>query len=622
MNKQENFPKDPLKYTVENSFYGLLSKKEQSIDVMQDVSKTINPLLDESNNIIDTVAALSDIEERKKYEEKVKESEEIIKAMFDSIAEAIVLCDLDGVVQTINETAARRYGRKPEEIISKCLYDFMPKDLAQKRKHLVDENIRIGKSTHFYDQRENMDFDNAIYPIFNSSGKVIKFVALTQDITERNKTELLHQQLAAIIESCDEAIIGKTLEGIITSWNNFAYTIYGYTAEEAIGQSIEIIVPPSHREELKSILSKIKKGERIIRYETIRQKKDGTLLDVSMTLSPILDLYGNIVGSSSIAHDISERKKVESDLAKKSEELKVQRAEAIAANKLKSQFLANMSHELRTPLNSIIGFTTRVIKKSAAVLPPVQLDNLKIVKTEAKHLLELINGLLDYSKIESGKMEVFLQEFNLVDVVHEVNSMIKTLMDEKKLKYEQELFSIDYIPIISDCMKVKQILINLLSNAIKYSEKGRVKLSINLLQQFYCIKVEDEGIGISAENIDKIFDKFTQLDGSYTRKFGGTGLGLSITKEFVKMLGGRIEVKSTLGTGSCFTVLLPVNGSNAKNHRNEFDIEKRTDGICKNEVIYVDTDENFTRFLNDHIPKPIDEDYFEEVLKRWLGDKL
>jgi DNA topoisomerase VI subunit B len=161
-----------------------------------------------------------------------------------------------------------------------------------------------------------------------------------------------------------------------------------------------------------------------------------------------------------------------------------------------------------------------------------------------------------------------------------------------------------------------------LSNAIKYSEKGRIKLSINLLQQFYCIKVEDEGIGISAENIDKIFDEFTQLDGSYTRKFGGTGLGLSITKEFVKMLGGRIEVKSTLGTGSCFTVILPVNGSNAKNHRNEFDIEKRTDGICKNEVIYVDTDENFTEVLNDHIPKPIDEDYFEEVLKRWLGDKL
>jgi signal transduction histidine kinase len=266
-----------------------------------------------------------------------------------------------------------------------------------------------------------------------------------------------------------------------------------------------------------------------------------------------------------VTRDISKRKREEEMLQGINEELKKekmnadrQKAAAIEANRYKSQFLANMSHELRTPLNSIIGFNSRVIKKSGNTLPPVQKEYLSIVQEEAQHLLVLINSLLDYSKIEAGKMDVHVEEFNLVQVIDEVYTMTVTLQDGKNIKYEQEIYTGEEIPILSDRIKVKQILVNLLSNAYKYSEKGMIKLSVEKEGEAYLIKIKDEGIGISAENIESIFDEFHQVDGSYTRKVGGTGLGLSITSKFVEMLGGRISAESVLGEGSVFIMRIPV----------------------------------------------------------------
>jgi signal transduction histidine kinase len=247
----------------------------------------------------------------------------------------------------------------------------------------------------------------------------------------------------------------------------------------------------------------------------------------------------------------------EEELKRKNEAIKVKMKEADEANRLKSQFLANMSHELRTPLNSIIGFTVRVIKKSAEILPPSQLENLKIVKSEGDHLLALINDLLDYSKLEAGKMKVYLETFNMEEVINEAYNITAPLMEGKPITFEKELYTDEGIQITSDRIKIKQILINLLSNAFKYSEKGNVKLSVNAMNNSYCIKVKDDGIGIAKENLEDIFDEFRQVDGTYTRKAGGTGLGLSITKGLVLLLGGTIEVESTPGVGSRFSVTLP-----------------------------------------------------------------
>jgi signal transduction histidine kinase/CheY-like chemotaxis protein len=288
----------------------------------------------------------------------------------------------------------------------------------------------------------------------------------------------------------------------------------------------------------------------------------------------------------------------EAELNKKNETLKLQMLEVNEANRLKSQFLANMSHELRTPLNSIIGFTNRVIKKSGDLLPAVQQENLVIVLDEARHLLELINSLLDYSKIESGKMEVHPEKFNLVDVINEVFTMTKTLAEGKDIQYIQDTYDLEQIPIQSDRLKIKQILINLLSNAFKYSDRGTITLSVQKKERSYSIQVSDEGIGISEQDLIHIFEEFRQVDGSYARKVGGTGLGLSITKKFIELLGGRIKVTSEIGIGSCFQVELPIDLGEPEE---QADIENGEIQPAKKKVLCIDDDFNVQRLYKQYL---------------------
>lgn len=283
-------------------------------------------------------------------------------------------------------------------------------------------------------------------------------------------------------------------------------------------------------------------------------------------------------------------------------ELKVQRAEALEATKMKSQFLANMSHELRTPLNSIIGFTGRVIHKCGTLLPPLQLENLEIVKSEAQNLLALINDLLDFSKIEAGRMEVFEEDFNLAEVVQEVSHIIQPLQESRSIGYAVDLDSKDCLPITSDRTKVKEILINILSNAFKYSEKGTVTLSIHQENDGYRISVTDQGIGIAAENLKNIFDEFRQIDGTYTRKVGGTGLGLAITKRFVEMLNGTITVNSVLGEGSTFTVYLPSHFSQSPAaSKTNAALPADQNSLSKIKVVCVDDDPSVCRLYRQYL---------------------
>jgi signal transduction histidine kinase/CheY-like chemotaxis protein len=385
-----------------------------------------------------------------------------------------------------------------------------------------------------------------------------------------------------------------------TERNTYLALLFGGTAAAVLALFISAVTARSITKPIRSLS---KATERIMKHnynQPINFKADR---DISA-------LIGNFNAMQSA---IQVR---EEELKRKNEEIKAKMAEINDANKLKSQFLANMSHELRTPLNSIIGFTARVIKKCGESLPPVQLENLKIVKEESNHLLDLINNLLDYSKMEAGKMEVHLETFDLTTVIHDVSNMTKALLEGKPLKYEVKLYANEEILIKSDPMKLKQILINLISNAIKYSERGTIRLSVDRLDQEYCLKLQDEGIGISNENISNIFDEFRQVDGSYTRKVGGTGLGLSITKKFTEMLGGRIEVNSAPDVGSCFTIYLPVNSPGTDTQENSTEAVKKTSesgmdktgyekaidiGGQKKTIVCVDDDASVQRLYNQYL---------------------
>ncbi|MDY6964810.1 MAG: PAS domain S-box protein [Halobacteriota archaeon] len=245
------------------------------------------------------------------------------------------------------------------------------------------------------------------------------------------------------------------------------------------------------------------------------------------------------------------------DIHKLADELDMKNKEIQQANQLKSEFLANMSHELRTPMNSIIGFSNRVIKKAGHLLPERQLKNMQAVNRNAHNLLSLINDILDISKIEAGKMEVYPERFWIDEVVSETIDAITPLASDKDLSVTKE---VENISLYSDKTKIKQTITNLLGNAVKFTNEGEVKvLTKDLKNGLIRISVEDTGVGIKDEELEIIFDEFRQIDGSSTRKEGGTGLGLSITKRFAEMLGGTIGVESKYGVGSTFNVTIPIN---------------------------------------------------------------
>jgi len=261
---------------------------------------------------------------------------------------------------------------------------------------------------------------------------------------------------------------------------------------------------------------------------------------------------------------LDERKIVVKELREKTVALKT-------ATRLKSEFLANMSHELRTPLNSIIGFTSRVIKKAGQLLPKRQLKNLHTVARNAQHLLGLINSFLDISKIEAGKMDIFLESFRIGPLIAEVLELTRTLVGEKDLELIASLPE-NEISLYSDRSKIKQILINLVSNSIKFTESGTVTVSasrvapdtanaddfFNRDTEYITMNVTDTGIGLNEADRQIIFDAFRQVDGSLTRQEGGTGLGLAITRRFSELLEGRVEVESQKGVGTTFSITLPI----------------------------------------------------------------
>jgi signal transduction histidine kinase len=228
-----------------------------------------------------------------------------------------------------------------------------------------------------------------------------------------------------------------------------------------------------------------------------------------------------------------------------------------AANRHKSQFLANVSHELRTPLNSIIGFTRLVLRKTEEQIPTLQKENLQKVLISSEHLLNLINGLLDLSKIEAGRMEVYVETFSLNDVIRSTVSTVEPLLKNGRVELIADVAP-DIPPLKTDRDKLKQVMLNLLSNAVKFTEKGEIRISASRNNGSLTLTVADTGIGMKKEALDYIFDEFRQADMSSTRRYGGTGLGLAIVKRFIDLMGGEISVESEEGKGSKFTIRLPI----------------------------------------------------------------
>jgi PAS domain S-box-containing protein len=363
--------------------------------------------------------------------------------------------------------------------------------------------------------------------------------------------------LAAIIDSSDDGIVSKTLQGIVTSWNPAAERIFGYTAAEMVGRSITVLFPPERLDEEDHLLSLIAAGERVTHFESQRVRKDGTRIEVSVTLSPVRDADGVIVGASKVVRDITDRKWLESERAAALERAQEARRAAEQANRMKDEFLATLSHELRTPLNAILGWSRMLTERSMSDAD--REHGIDVIQRNAEAQNRLIGDLLDMSRFMTGKIRLALQPVDLRDVITEAIDAVRLGAEAKQIAIEMDDRRIE-TRVVGDPDRLRQLFWNLLSNAVKFtSRRGKVVVSPESSDASVNVLIRDTGIGIAAEVLPRVFDRFMQADSSITRAHSGLGLGLALVRQIAEAHGGSVSAQSEgLGQGATFIVTLPA----------------------------------------------------------------
>lgn len=371
-------------------------------------------------------------------------------------------------------------------------------------------------------------------PLKNEMDEVDAGLIITLDITDIKQAEEKSAKLAAIVQSSDDAIISKTPEGVITSWNVAAERMFGYTSDEMIGQTIYKIIPPDRQDEEPRILARLKKGERVEHFETIRLNKNGGLLDISLTISPIRDTNGNIIGLSKIARDITEKKQEE---------------------QRKNDFIGMVSHELKTPLTSlsaIIQVGTSKLRHNQDEFLSGAMEN---ANRQVRKMTSMINGFLNISRLESGQLFVEKESFGL-------GQLLQENLDEIRLTVNSHSFSLtgcDDIAVNADRDKISSVISNLISNAVKYSPKGKlIDVDCKIDGKTVVVSIKDEGIGIKPPDIHRIFDRYYRVENKHLRHVSGFGIGLYLSAEIIKRHNGKIWVESESGKGSTFFFSLPL----------------------------------------------------------------
>jgi PAS domain S-box-containing protein len=354
----------------------------------------------------------------------------------------------------------------------------------------------------------------------------------------------VESRLAAIVESSDDAIVSKDLNGIILTWNHGAERIFGYTPAEAVGNSIRMIIPADRQSEEDEVLARIRRGQTVDHFETIRQRKDGTLIDISVAISPIRNAEGEVVGASKIARDITEQRRL--------------RTVADEASRLKDEFLAVLSHELRTPLNTVLGYSRMLRREDKRMSADLRARALDALERNAELLTRLVNDVLDTSRVVTGKLRLALDVCPLDSVVTDAIRTVRPAAEAKNIALEVHLDP--GLTVLCDHDRMLQVMWNLLSNAIKFTpSRGSVSVRGERRGGEIAIAIRDTGIGISPEQLPFVFQRFWQAHTGASREFGGLGLGLALSRHIVELHGGAIVAESAgPGQGTVFTVALPT----------------------------------------------------------------
>jgi PAS domain S-box-containing protein len=626
-------------------------------------------------------------------EEQLAEVQQNLALTLASIGAGFIGTDRNGCVTRMNVVAERICGWTQNEAMGQSVWHVLDREDRPEsylQRNPVDVMIEEGYSVEVGHERMAISRNGMRTPIevkaaltHAADGSVSGIAVVFRDLTRAVLAEAESGRLAAIVESSNDAIIGKTLDGRITSWNRAAQQMFGYSAEEILGQPVQLLIPPERQVEEMRILAELSRGATVPPFDTVRRARDGRLLQVSLTVSPIRNQRGSIIGASKIVRDVTEQRRSEAALRESENQLRftlesaqigewqmdldtnvversvrhdrcfgydmlqplwtrdttlqhvhpedraeleaaadkaiqrlvefsaeyrviwpdgsthwlqahgnvrheggvptrmvgivmdittkklaeqarltAQRLEAEnrqiqAASALKSQFLANMSHELRTPLNAIIGFADLLRGGVVSAQSPKHGEYLGHIGSSGRHLLQLINDVLDLSKVESGKFDFYPEPLQLTRVVAEVRDVLAVGAQRKNISIDVDIAeAVDELTL--DRARLKQVLYNYLSNAIKFSAAGgRVK--VRALPEGagrWRLEVQDTGIGIAREDLPRLFRDFQQLDTGYNKQHEGTGLGLALTRRLVEAQGGRVGVASELGVGSTFFLVL------------------------------------------------------------------
>jgi PAS domain S-box-containing protein len=399
---------------------------------------------------------------------------------------------------------------------------------------------------------------------------VFGYLLIRRDAAQRRRAAAEHNRLAnynhLLIESTGDGIYGVDLDGNCTFLNAAGARILGLKPENVLGKSMHELTHHHHPDgsvypaEKCPIYQSFRTGKGCRIENELFWRSDGSSFPVEYSASPIRN-EGEIEGAVVAFLDITRRKQIEEDLKRAKDEAEAAKEQAVAANVSKSQFLANMSHELRTPLNAVIMYSELLQEEAEDRHVESFIPDLDKIRGAGKHLLALVNGVLDLSKIEAGKMELYLETFDVEPVLQDVAVTVQPLI--QKRNNELEVRCDPNVGVMhADVTKVRQILFNLLSNASKFTERGKIILEVRREEEQptadIVFRITDSGIGITKEQVDKLFQPFIQADASTTRKFGGTGLGLAISRHFAEMMGGSMSVISEPGKGSAFTLRLPA----------------------------------------------------------------
>jgi PAS domain S-box-containing protein len=500
---------------------------------------------------------------RRHAEEDLRRQSEWLRVTLASIGDAVISTDAEGRVTFLNAaaealtgwTAAEALGRPLPEVFH--IVDEATRGPAEDPAlHALREGAVVGLANHtLLIARDGTErpIDDSAAPIRDASGARLGAVLVFRDVSERRRAEETRARLAAIVESSEDAIVSKSLDGVIRSWNAGAERLFGWSRQEAVGRPITLIIPPERHDEERAILERLCRGERIEHFETVRVARDGRRLDVSLTISPVRDGAGNIIGASKIGRDITRRKQDEARLAQLNAELREQ-------DRRKDEFIALLAHELRNPLAPIRSGlqVMRLSSGNAATVARAR----EMMERQLGHMVRLIDDLLDVARINQNKMELRRQLVLLADVV---SSALETSRPLIEAAGHELTVSLPPGPVVldADLTRLAQVLANLLTNSAKYTERGgRIWLSAERRDGEVTVSVRDTGIGIPAEALPRIFDMFSQVDRSIERTTGGLGIGLALVKGLVEMHGGTVTAESAgPGRGSTFTVRLPLPGT-------------------------------------------------------------